>query len=173
MVVMRSRSISLAMSKSGVRQDLPLAIREWLEMKGSLTKHLTALAGGRFRVEICQHGWGKITGIEAEVLGVPRHTMAWIREVKLYGDTEQAWVKARSIIPISSLNKKARIFRYLGKRPMGKILFFRHEPACQRWIYSTALGWARMNLYHWYGCPLLVEEVFLAEFERVLQPHIG
>lgn len=173
MVVMRSNPPFFAPLKAGLKPPIsPLPIRAWLEMQGSLTKHLTALAGGQFRVEICQHGWGKITDHEAKMLGVPRYTMAWIREVNLYGNSEQAWVKARSIIPISSLNKKARIFRYLGKKPMGKVLFFRHNPQCQRWIYPTALGWARMNRYQWHGCPLLVEEVFLAEFERVLQ-HLG
>lgn len=164
----RYHALRLKMLKSADVRHCPLSLQKWLKMQGSLTKQLTDFAGGQFRVEIRQQGWGKIHPQEAQLLGITRPQLAWIREVYLYGNSAQAWVSARSIIPITSVNKKARIFRNLGTRPMGKVLFFRHHPLCQRWIYPTTQGWARMNYYHWHGCPVLVEEVFLAEFERVL-----
>ncbi|MFB2588518.1 chorismate--pyruvate lyase family protein [Acinetobacter sp. c1-l78] len=146
----------------------PKPLQSWLLARGSLTKQLTQLANGQFRVQVLSNGWQKLDAVTAQRLDCRPQQLAWVRESYLFGSSRQPWVKARSIIPISSLQKQARIFRYIGKKPMGKILFFRQNPTGQRWCDKTQLGYARQSCYLWQGCQVLVEEIFLDAFQQFL-----
>ncbi|MFB2579329.1 chorismate lyase [Acinetobacter sp. c2-A9] len=146
----------------------PKPLQAWLLAQGSLTKQLTTFANGQFRVQVIANGWQKLDTVTAQRLGCRPQQLAWVRESFLFGSSHLPWVKARSIIPMPSLQKQARIFRYIRQRPMGKILFFRQNPTGQRWCDKTQLGYARQSCYLWQGCQVLVEEIFLDAFQQFL-----
>jgi chorismate--pyruvate lyase len=149
--------------------DLPPVLRWWLMAEGSLTKQLTAQAHGHFRVQPFYQAFARPSVEEARFLGVPIYQRAWIREVELYGSDPQAWVRARSVIPISTVTGRGRRLRHLGSRSLGSLLFARQHPRCSRQVARLPLGWARRSRYVWHGQPLLVQEIFLTRFEQHLR----
>lgn len=148
---------------------IPQDLHFWLYADGSLTQQLTKLAQGQFSVVLIGEKMQKISRADAQWLGVPYGQIAWVRESYLYGSTTQPWVKAKSIFPIQSLKKRARIFPHIRQRPIGKILFQRTKPQCQRRVLTLADGWTRQSRYVWHHCPLIVQETFLPAFEQFLQ----
>lgn len=148
--------------------DLPPHLSGWLVAQGSLTKQLTAQAHGQFRVKPFYQAFARPTLEEARFLGVPAHQRAWIREVELYGADTLPWVRARSVIPISTVTGRGRRLRHLGSRSLGSLLFARQHPPCTRQVARLSLGWARRSRYIWHGQPLLVQECFLHSFEQHL-----
>lgn len=148
--------------------DMPDNLRHWLLSSGSLTQQLTQFAHGQFHVEPFKQQYQRIFLHESQLLGIHPTARAWVREVYLYGDQPKPWVKARSIIPVSTLNGKGRQLKYLGSRSLGSVLFGRYTPQCERQIARLPEGWARRSLYVWHGQPLIVQEVFLTEFSQVL-----
>lgn len=148
--------------------DVPPRLRQWLLAQGSLTKQLTAQAHGQFRVQPFYQAFARPSLDEARFLGVPAYQRAWIREVQLYGCDPTAWVRARSVIPISTLTGRGRRLRHLGSRSLGSLLFARQHPPCTRQVARLPLGWARRSRYVWHGQPLLVQECFLPSFEQHL-----
>lgn len=147
-------------------KKIPNHLRKWLLSSGSLTKKLTQLAGGEFYVQRKKEGYQKLNVSECQLLDMPYVQLAWVREVELYGTNGQAWVKARSIIPMKSVQNKAKCFQALKNRPMGHLLFHRYQPKCERQVFKTEDGWMRQSCYTWYGCKLIVQETFLAAFEQ-------
>ena len=97
-----------------------------------------------------------------------QHT-SWVRESYLYGSEQSPWVKAKSIFPILSLQKKARIFQHIGTKPIGWFLFQRTNPLCQRRVVLLDEGWTRQSCYTWHGCKFIVQETFLPAFEHFIQ----
>lgn len=148
----------------------PRLLRPWLVAHGSLTRQLRVHGGGQFRVALCHESFGRPTLDESQFLGVPAHQYAWIREVCLHGRDDQAWVVARSVIPIRALRGQGRRLRHLGTRALGSVLFARHPPRCQRQLAHLPQGWARRSRYDWHGQPLLVQECFLPVFVASLEP---
>lgn len=148
--------------------DIPASLRDWLLSSGSLTQQLTQFAHGQFHVQPFKQQFQRVLLHESQLLGIPHTANAWVREVYLYGDQAQPWVKARSIIPVKTLNGKGRQLKYLGSRSLGSVLFGRHAPLCQRQIARLPAGWARRSLYIWHQQPLIVQEVFLSDFCQAL-----
>lgn len=80
--------------------------------------------------------------------------------------------KSKSIFPIQSLQKKARIFQHIGSKPIGRFLFQRTTPLCDRRVIRLPEGWTRQSCYTWHGCKFIVQETFLPAFEAFLyQQH--
>lgn len=149
-------------------QALPTHLRPWLLASGSLTQQLTQLAGGEFSVNVIREHYQRVSLMESQWLAVPHTQQAWIRESELYGCERMPWVKAKSIIPQQSLQKKARLFKQLKQKPMGKLLFQRIQPQCERRVIRLPEGWTRQSCYTWYGCKLIVQETFLDAFETFI-----
>ncbi|MDN5566749.1 MAG: chorismate lyase, partial [Psychrobacter sp.] len=102
----------------------------WLNAKGSLTAMLEAKAGQPLRVERQFEGYKQLTLSQKRQLGLQgsalnRPLMAWVREVQLYGDSEQPWIWAQSIFPLTSLQGQARRLQQLKGTPIGYVLFKR------------------------------------------------
>lgn len=146
----------------------------WLEAKGSLTAMLEAKAGQPLRVQRQFEGYRRLSLVQKRQLGLQgsalnRPMMAWVREVQLYGDSEQAWVWAQSIFPVSSLRGRAKRLQQLKGTPIGYVLFKRSRTLPnQRGINDTKQGWQRQTCYDWYGRKLLISETFLPEFLATL-----
>lgn len=149
--------------------SLPMSLRHWLLASGSLTRQLTVLANGQFRVEPLQQGFSSIYLNESQLLNTGLTEQAWVREVYLFGCDQQPWVKARSIFPLKTLKGEGLRLRYLKNKPLGSLLFYRGQPECTRQIACLPEGWARRSLYYWHHQPLIVQETFLPAFETFIQ----
>lgn len=147
---------------------IPVLLRPWLLSSGSLTQQLTNYAHGEFHVRPFNEGFKRIFLHESQLLAIPSQQRAWVREVHLYGNQTQPWVKARSIIPVKALTGEGLRLKYLGRRSLGSVLFGRNSPRCHRQIAKLPDGWARRSLYIWHDQPLIVQEVFLDQFCQTL-----
>lgn len=160
---------STATAQLQQRSDIPEYLQRWLYASGSLTQQLTDAAQGMFKVEPLQEHYQRLLRTDAQWMKVPIDHAGWVRESYLYGADVQPWVKAKSIFPMLSLQKRARIFRHIGKKPIGHFLFQRTEPLCERRVIRLDEGWTRQSCYTWHGCKFIVQETFLAAFEDFLQ----
>ncbi|MFX4309917.1 chorismate lyase [Acinetobacter soli] len=151
--------------------DLTPELKKWLCASGSLTQQLTDLAHGAFSVKPISERYRQMSLIDSQWMKMPAAHIAWVRESLLYGCEAQPWVQAKSIFPILSLQKKARIFKHIGKQPIGRFLFQRTTPQCERRIIRLNEGWTRQSCYTWHGCKFIVQETFLPSFEAYLQHH--
>lgn len=95
---------------------------------------------------------------------------ALIREVALIGQGEP-WVRARSVLPVSSLAGPGRRLRKLGTRSLGHLLF--RDPTLRRGpIEITRVDqpegrvFARRSHLVFHGRPVLVAECFLPALFR-------
>ena len=149
-------------------QQIPAELKTWLYASGSLTQQLTQTAGGQFRVEPLQEYFQRLSFVDAQWMQMPYHHTSWVRESYLYGCDEQPWVQAKSIFPILSLQGRARRFKHIGRMPIGKLLFQRTTPACERRVVLLEEGWTRQSCYTWHGCKFIVQETFLPSFETFL-----
>lgn len=141
------------------------AERDWLLEPGSLTARLVARSGGDFRVQLLGQYWGRPAPEEARRLRLHPGRFALIREVALIGQG-QPWVRARSVLPASSLVGAGRRLRKLGNRSLGGLLF--RDPTLRRGpIEISRLQQpegrvcARRSHLVYHGRPLLVAECFL------------
>lgn len=144
-------------------------LKKWLYASGSLTQQLTDLAKGEFHVQPTKEHFQRLARPDAMWMNMPHHHTAWVRESYLFGCEKNPWVKAKSIFPILSLQKRARIFQHIGHKPIGWFLFLRTTPMCQRRILRLEEGWTRQSCYTWHGCKFIVQETFLPEFEKFLK----
>jgi len=149
----------------------------WLLDDGSLTRRLTALADGRFRVQPLAEGWQPLRADECMALGVPPGSEGWVREVYLLGD-EQPWVFARSVAAKAALLAGDIPLQELGTRSLGELLF--SDPAFSRGdmqlcrypaermpeaVREPGL-WARRSAFVRGPLAVLVAEIFLPAFWR-------
>lgn len=154
------------------------AMQSWLIDRGSLTARLIAKSEGEFRVTVVRQIIGVPRLDERQALGMKRPALALIREVILCGRNE-AWVFARSLLPLASLTGKLRHLRKQGNRPLGAFLF--SQPHLARSAIAVArisrdhgyvpnnlvgdqLLWGRRSVFYLQQKPLLVSEVFLPAF---------
>ncbi len=162
---MPSCSSSLATSLLPPPKLLP-----WLNAEGSLTAMLEKKSGQPLRVERCFEGYRLLTLAQKKQLGILRQQynrpiLAWVRESQLYGDSEQPWVWAQSIFPLTSLQGSAKRLQQLKGTPIGYVLFKRRQTLPnQRFISCSDKGWQRQTRYDWYGRTLLISETFLPTF---------
>lgn len=102
-------------------KDIPTALKKWLYASGSLTQQLTDLGGGEFHVERIREHYQRLAFDDSKWMDMPAHHIAWVRETYLYGSESQAWVKAKSIFPILSLQKKPE---YLNTSEISQLVGF-------------------------------------------------
>lgn len=139
--------------------------RSWLLETGSLTARLVTLSGGNFRVALLDQYWGRPALEESRRLRLHPGRFALIREVALIGGGE-VWVRARSVLPASSLTGAGRRLRRLGSRSLGGLLF--RDPTLRRGPIEIARlqqaegpVFARRSHLVYHGKPVLVAECFL------------
>lgn len=159
------------MKQSGVKRDhhYPPELKQWLYSSGSLTQQLTDIAGGIFKVQPLKEYYHRLTLADSRWLHMPYHHISWVRDSYLFGCDEIPWVKAKSIFPILSIHRKARLFKHIRNKPIGHYLFQRTTPVCERRILLLEEGWTRQSCYTWHGCKFIVQETFLPAFEQFLQ----
>lgn len=151
-------------------KTIPEELKKWLYASGSLTQQLTDLAGGEFQVTPQKEHYQRLSYLDAKWMKTPHHHTSWVRESFLFGCEAEPWVKAKSIFPILSLQSRARIYKHIGKKPIGWFLFQRTNPACERRVLWLEDGWTRQSCYTWHGCKFIVQETFLPAFEQFIQP---
>lgn len=159
----------MAQSCNSQQRQIPLELKTWLYASGSLTQQLTDLAGGVFSVQPIQEHYKRLTFIDSQWMKMPHQHTSWVRESYLFGCNEQPWVKAKSIFPILSIHAKARLFKHIRNKPIGKFLFQRTDPQCERRVLFLEEGWTRQSCYTWHGCKFIVQETFLPAFEQFLK----
>lgn len=147
--------------------------------EGSLTQRLKNLCHEHFSVVVLAEEWSKPEQSEVLLLGIPRSQQVLLRHVHLKC-SDNTYVYARSVIPLSTLQGKHRRLLYLGNKPLGEYLF--SSPTLKRsrveWskltpdssLYRMAMAnqqeehkpvWGRRSLFHIDEKPLLVSEFFL------------
>ncbi|MCB1722616.1 MAG: chorismate lyase [Chromatiaceae bacterium] len=163
------------------------ATHAWLVDRGSLTRSVIASCAGRFSVELVSQGHGSALASETALLAGGPAQATLVREVRLRCDRE-AWVFARTLIPLPSVRGPARALTRLGRRPLGEVLF--SNPTTRRLcvevaritprhrLFARATGhlkrppvaiWGRRTLFAYGGSRILVNELFLpviAELHR-------
>lgn len=148
----------------------PIELLPWLNAEGSLTAMLEDRAGQPLRVQRSFEGYRLLTLHQKQQLGLHRSALsrpmlAWIREVRLYGNDDKPWIQAQSIFPLSSLKGDARRLQQLKGTPIGYVLFKRNRTLPnKRFVCFTKDGWQRQTRYDWYGRKLLISETFLPAF---------
>lgn len=157
----------------------PLRVHAWLADRGSLTRAIIASCRGRFRVDVVAQGHADALPSEAALLAAGPAQATLVREVRLYCGRE-AWVFARTLIPIRSLRGPAQALTRLGRRPLGEVLF--SDPTTRRLAVEVAritprhqlfaratvhlrrapdAIWGRRTLFDYGGEHILVNELFL------------
>jgi chorismate--pyruvate lyase len=158
---------------------VPKLWRDWLFDAGSLTQRLLDASGGDLSVNVIKQQFQVPSLSERHALGLPDRQQAMIREVMLCG-AGQAWVFARSVLPLSTLSGRLRKLRQLDNQPLGALLFkdptMTREPvevACvnadnkrlPRGSYWDDGIWGRRSVFRLDTKPLLVAEFFLPSFD--------
>ena len=158
---------------------IPGNVAYWLLDQGSLTQRLQRYSGGKFRVRLQRQEWGLPRLNERRILDLRHRELAQIRETVLMVD-EQAWVFARSIIPIETLQATNHRLHRLGDRSLGSWLFQAPQlrrchfqvaqinPACQLvppHLQDGQVLWGRRSRFEVGGAGLLVSEIFLPHFQ--------
>ena len=161
------RSASIESLNTGLlataRHRIPRPHRRIVQHPGSLTRLLRSLCREKFHVEVLDEQMGWPTVDEALALDLHPRARVWIREVRLCGDS-QPWVRARTVIPLSSLRGHSRSLQQLGSRPLGSALFGPRPWRRQSFTsgYRMPAGdLARRSLFCRGRHRLLVTEVFL------------
>jgi len=166
-----------------ISQKPPRALRVWLHDRSSLTRRLQTLSNNQFSVTVLKQRWEKPRRAEAQLLNLPLHEVALIREVILHGNSTP-WVYARSILPLRTLNGSLRFLRHWDNRPLGALLFRnqrirREKPIVQQLPCSSlpasllvadmpAQLWGRSSVFRCGAHGLLVAETFLPALVNVI-----
>lgn len=167
------------------RGQLPSRWRSWLLDRSSLTLRLQRVCGEGFGVELVSQRLETPMLSEARALQRPPGELALVRQVRLLCNGE-AWVFARTVIPLSSLHGGLRQLALLGNRPLGAVLF--SDPTMRRSavevtrvgrekrLFVRAMGdqlslqvaeiWGRRSVFTLHRQPLLVSEFFLPPSEQ-------
>lgn len=149
----------------------PLSLQPFLHAQGSLTALLEQQAGQALQVKIIHESYQTLDFTTKKLLKLPTHrpALAWVREVLLFGNDDMAWVRAKSVFPLSSLTGNAKRLRHLKRTPIGYVMFKKsRQLPHERTIFydKNNANWGRNTVYDWQGRPILVQEVFLNSFEN-------
>lgn len=148
----------------GLLHNLPSAVVEHLTSTGSLTARLEKLANKPISVKVLSDRIVVLSYDQKIRLGLPKNrpALARCRQVMLYGDDEQAWIKAISFLPLSSLTGELKRLKQLGDTPIGYVLFKKNRtlPHCRHY-YQNNDGIGRSTLYQYRQRPILIDEIFL------------
>jgi chorismate lyase len=145
----------------------------WLFDQDSLTARLKRHCNA-FEVRLLSQRYQRPRLDERITLGIRHGRYALIRQVCLYCNGK-ASVYARTVIPITSLTGRRRIYANLGNRPLGAMLFAdrtmqRDEVMVAEFQFAElpladasceAPCWGRRSIFRVGGKPLLVSEYFL------------
>lgn len=147
----------------------PATLTPYLYSHGSLTALLEQRAGQAVRVSVVREGHQLIDFSTKKLLGLPIHrpTIAWVREVQLFGNDDKAWVCAKSVFALTSLVGNAKRLRHLKSTPIGYVMFKnkRHLPHTRTYFFDNQRKhWGRNTVYDWHGRAVLVQEIFLTDF---------
>lgn len=164
--------------------QLPRALCPWLLDEGSLTARLIEHSAQQFAVRLLRQGWGEAFTGEYRLLQSPLRQKMLVREVVLEG-AGQAWVFARSLVPVTSLQGRLKALKHLDNRPLGALLF--QDPGMRRgpiqvarikpqhnYVHPSAAPtngealWGRRSVFYLDQQPLMVSEVFLPAFLSTL-----
>ncbi len=148
----------------------------WLLAQGSLTQQLRNFASGEFSVVRLNESLQHPNFDEIKRLHLYAGQRVWVREVLLFGDEEEPWVHARSVMPLQTLSGSGRRLKLLKNRSLGSLLFERggvqtipkYEQRKAREITQLSEGWTRRTTYVWHQKYLLVQETFLPAFVESL-----
>lgn len=157
----------------------PPALWQTLLDEGSLTRQLIESSHGNFAVQRLSQSWQVPLPSERALLGLGSRRTALIREVALLCH-DQAWVFARSVLPLATLEGDYRHLRQLQNASLGALIF--REPGLGRSPFEIArlkgsshyihphyrqqeYAWARRSRFTLQHKPLLVSEVFLQPFQ--------
>lgn len=143
---------------------MPRQWQEWVLDRGSLTKRLQQASNGDFQVRVQSQSTRLPSLSERNALKLGLGRWALIREVELVCCGE-VWVRARSVIPISTLKGDERQLRYLGEKPLGAFLFAsrsmrREQLEVSRYTGKGSVSFARRSIFKLHQKPLLVVEHF-------------
>lgn len=144
--------------------NLPSVVTDYLTSTGSLTARLEKLANKPIGVKVLSDRIVALSHAQKIRLGLPKNrpALARCRQVLLYGDDEQAWVQAVSLLPLSSLTGDLKRLKQLGDTPIGYVLFKKNRTLPHtRHYYQNHDGIGRSTLYRHCGRPILIDEVFL------------
>lgn len=148
----------------------PATLQPFLYATGSLTALLEAQAGQALRVQVLHESHQIMDFATKKLLGLPPHrpALAWVREVLLFGSDHTAWVRAKSIFPLPSLVGNAKRLRHLKHTPIGYVMFKHNRRLPHVRTYFFEEHWGRNTVYDWQGRAILVQEVFLHNFNPTL-----
>jgi len=144
-----------------------------------------AATAGDFFVRVVHQGWQRPDLSEAKRLGIKAGQVALIREVQLMCHN-QAWVRARTVFPLSTLSGRLGYLKKLGNQSLGSLLF--KDPSLKRTLFEIAsmggmqgrsLGrqesgcalWGRRSLFYVKHKPILVAEIFLPALKAHMEQH--
>lgn len=160
-----------------MQDNLSCSLYDWLTHPGSLTARLKTQCQ-QFSVQVLIEGEYPLSDDERAQLNLTEPT-GFIREVLLHLDGVP-WVFARSVMPLSTIQKAGSELANLGSKPLGAVLF--NSPDMQRSAIEIAeftcdnalhnmLGkqlslttdslFGRRSCFMLSGESLLVSEVFL------------
>ena len=123
---------------------VPVCLHAWLVDDGSLTRSVIASCRGKFRVDLIGQARGTALPSETALLGAGPAQATLIRQVRLYCASD-AWVYARTLIPMGSLRGPAQALGRLGRRPLGAVLF--SDPTTRRLRVEVARITPRHRLF--------------------------
>ncbi len=146
--------------------SVPAWMRSWIIETGSLTQRLKTCCPGAFSLEVIGEREVAMGADDARVMGLETGAAARVREVSLCCGGEPR-IRAKSVLPRTTLDGPARSLDGIGTRPLGDALFT--LAGVERGpieVAHTADGWARRSVFRIDGAPLLVGEWFLEALER-------
>lgn len=151
---------------------IPNQYRKLLSYRDSLTQHLRKITGDKIVHRLTFANWSHADKRESNILNINPTDQVWVREIEwLYNN--QLWISARVVIPQPTLMNNGSVFTELGNGSLGDILFT--DPNLKRDAFEFCQlplihsddqekYWARRSVFHFYGKPLLVTEIFLPDF---------
>lgn len=148
----------------------------WLLAQGSLTQQLRHYAGGKFSVIRLNESLQVPNFDEVKRLHLHAGQRVWVREVLLFGNQQEPWIHARSVMPLVTLSGSGRRLKLLKNRSLGSLLFERGgvetisktKQRKAREVAQLSNGWTRRTTYVWHQKHLLVQETFLPAFVESL-----
>ncbi len=149
-----------------------------LAEQGSLTQRFKQAMGSKPNLTRLYQGRQFVSSDERQMLAIKPRQMAMVREIKM-GNIDQAWLFARTVVPLKTLLGSARRICALDETPIGKILFGRQgaERKSMKIELTSDLPktlidmdiniehplWERCSIFEFSAGPLMVSEIFLPD----------
>lgn len=133
----------------------------WLNNASSLTQRLKGLAGDALTHLLLSSGYTPATDADTRWLPIQKNDPVWTREIE-WRSNDELWVKARVVIPQSSLEGQGAILADIENESLGITLF--QDPTLSRSpfeLHADERGrWTRHSTVTFHGKPLLISETF-------------